>query len=121
MTLHLECKRVLYFLLIINTLLSLIFDSTKIYYFYILGPIIAIMLTWLICKNKKNILVVFVMYILLLFNVLNAWISNASLSNFGKINNHFLIILILFFCLYIFLKIVIYESFGNMLWKRKCL
>lgn len=89
MKLHLGCKRMLYFLLIMNTLLSLIFDSTKIYYFYILGPIIAIILTLLICKNKKNMIVVFIMYILLLFNVLNAWAANASLSDFGKINNHF--------------------------------
>lgn len=102
MKLRLGCNQMLYFLLIINTLLSLAFDSTKIYYFYILGPIIAIMLTWLMRKNKRNMIVVFIMYILLIFNVVNAWASNASLSNFGKINNHFfnyidVILLLLYF------------------------
>jgi len=77
----------LFTLLLINPLLSLIFDNTKIYYHYITLPLIFIILFALYFRKiTKKKLALFFFIILIFVAFLLNFFNNADL---GKINNHF--------------------------------
>lgn len=83
-----SCRKGIFFLVLINPILSLVLDDTSVYYFYVMGPAIFLLLLIQNCKKnqmgKFSILVTFFTAV----SVLLAIGFTASRSDLGKINNH---------------------------------
>lgn len=93
-------RKVLFFLILINPLLSLVLDRTNIYYYYILGPLISILLILILLKDKilhkQCIMAVYIFLMCIIYGILTS-------ISLGKINNHmfnyFNTILLFIYCI----------------------
>lgn len=83
-----SCKRAIFFLSLINPILSLVFDNTSVYYFYIMGPVIFLLLLYHNCKTCVYTRVSLYVTIVTFISVLLAIAYGVSRSGIGKINNH---------------------------------
>lgn len=86
MKLTISVKNTLFFLVLINPILSLLLDSSSIPYFYFFGPTVVLLLFWELGK-KFNGLVLSLCVILV--SLISALYSINNGGDIGKINNHF--------------------------------
>lgn len=82
---RISTDRMLFFLLIINPILSLIFDGTTIYYHYILLPIVYILLGINLIRRRKTSMIYLMVSCCMTIVILSAFLMGADK---GKINNH---------------------------------
>lgn len=98
MKLKITIRGLIYIILLINPLLSLILDGTEIHFFYIEGPVLALLLILNSLKSEINFYRTICATVITIFCVLFAYIEGSSI---GKINNHLFnfldMILLIFF------------------------
>ncbi len=78
-------KKVIFLIILMNPILSVVFDNTNIYYFYLLGPILALLL---VLDAASNLGLFKASVYACIITVICASLAIVSGSPLGKINNH---------------------------------
>lgn len=85
MRIRISTIKILFYLLLINPILSLCFDNTTVYYFYLTGPIIVLCTIMLLCKRRNQLIQGLICIFCTFISVILALIYKGDI---GKINNH---------------------------------
>lgn len=88
MTISFSYRKGIFFLILLNPILSIVFDDTNVYYFYIMGPLLFLLLLFYNCKNRNIVRYSFFVTACTSFSVIFAILFGTSRSDLGKINNH---------------------------------